>query len=319
VPPAEPAKSSKKIWLAAGAVAAAVIVAVAAVFIPWGGGDTPPPEPPPPPAGPVFEGTFTASIANQTTFAGAPITDGAPPDDVTWVVRSSCDDGRDCVASARTVNRDGGEQKAVFDYRNGRWVAVYIRPETSCGATTVWVSLTLRSTTGGKFAGTIDFAQPDGGQCTSTADVTFTRTGDPDPKVETAAISGLGKRTESPAEGVTGMYQWSQTWTPTDVNKYQYRARTFCLRDGGRCLTAFYNENHNENWPFADNTWTFRGSADYVCADGTKLQATLDSSVTMPPNASNPVKTLTGKGSSTVTEHCPTTGNFDLLAERISA
>jgi serine/threonine protein kinase len=320
VPPAEAApKKGRKPWIAAAAAAAVVCAVLAAVLIPWGGGDKGPAvDPPPPPSGPVFEGTFTASIAQQTTFAGKTL-DGPLADEVTWVVRSSCDNGRDCVASARTVAKDGGDTKAVFDYRNGRWVAVYIRPETSCGASTVWVSITLRPTSGGKLVGDIDFANPDGQQCTSTGTVTFTRTGDPDPDVQTAATSSIGTREDSPGEGMTGLYQWTQTFAPGDVNQYQYRARTLCLRDGGRCLTVFHNDNHNENWLYADNTWTYRGSVDYACNDGATTQAALDSSLTLPADASDPINTVSGSGTATVTQTCPAVNKFDLLAERISA
>jgi serine/threonine-protein kinase len=78
-----------------------------------------------PPYAVPFTGTYRVDYGPQTDLDGKPLA-GAPPNTVTWGVRSVCRLAG-CVATASRLDGESFVSETVFDDVGGRWVAVDLR------------------------------------------------------------------------------------------------------------------------------------------------------------------------------------------------
>lgn len=228
-------------------------------------------------SGPRLDGTYSVEIGNFVTDNGADLRQGEGTFDV--VIRSACRDGA-CVATAAAPNANepnalqaevvAGE--LIFDYIDGRWVAV----ETWTGKcrpaeggdeldTPNWDSFVLESkpdgTLSGEYTGRGALETCSG---STRQQVRMTRTGDADPKVLLPDPAAQEPLKSTPATGFHGTYEFTSVnvtpgvapgtpGSPTVI----YSARTVCLRTGDRCLTYLLTkEGYSRALTFAGDKWT---------------------------------------------------------------
>jgi serine/threonine protein kinase len=328
----EPAKRSlaRRGILIPAVVAVAVLVAgaVLAVTQPWKkdadsstltAGNASPPSPSPEPAGPTFDGTFTTSYGPQAEFNGTPINGLVAP--ATWVVRSACGQNG-CVAAGTTVNRPEGVLTRIFDYVDGSWVTVTEEDGPDCTGVDAprWQRASVQPRPDGSLAGVSSSAYYDRrGTCTSsTSPITFTRTGDADPSVQTADLAAVPARVVAPAQGLSGRYHRIMRYTAglTNVIEDDWAAEVFCLRTGDRCLNYLYNGERSQRLAFAAGGWTQLVSAEGKCSDGSVEHDEYSVTYALPQPPQDPIAAITGHGSQTYSGGCSGTNLFDITFTR---
>jgi serine/threonine kinase PknH len=300
--PARRPKAKARGWLiAAGVVVVAVVAGL--VFVVAGRDDgaaptaastssttTAPPLPPDP--GP-FTGTFTAAFGNVTSYDGR--SGDGPPFTDTFRLRSACGpDG--CVATAG-VDGQFASKDLVFDKVGQNWLAVSIS-RRSCrdyADDEAWNVISLQPQPDGTMTG--EMTQTTVHDCFNKRTLTFSRTGDTD----TSRLSdpaALPPRTPSPANALHGRYAEVVTAADGFVWRYEYAARTDCLRTGDRCISYFGNaeQRTSETYVFANGTWTRDTTYDGACAGGgtNRIKNTATMSLPQPPQ--DPINQLVGHG-----------------------
>lgn len=268
------------------------------------------------PSGPVFDGTYSVRYAD----------DAATTD--TWMVRSSCDDGR-CVATLSIVdpNRTDGVpfQTRVFDHVDGRWVAVGVDPGTCTPHATgqsldteVWTVIALAPGDGGTLDGTYDEASAVGA-CTGQRRLVLTRVAEVNPKIALADPAALPPRTDSPAMRLHGTYAYTQTHAAsgTTFPTVRYRGDTHCLRTGDRCQTVLRSPADDVlALDFAHDHWTAATPplpAD--CAGMATARYVTESTYPLPTPTPDPIPELTGTAHQVVTGGCD--ASFDLAVKLV--
>lgn len=285
-------------------------------------------------SGPRLDGTYSVEIGNFVTDNGADLRQGAGTFDV--VIRSACRDGA-CVATAAAPNANepnalqaevvAGE--LIFDYIDGRWVAV----ETWTGKcrpaeggdqldTPNWDSFVLEpkpdGTLSGEYTGRGALETCSG---STRQQVRMTRTGDADPKIAVPDPAAQEPLKSTPATGFHGTYEFTSVnvtpgvapgtpGSPTVI----YSARTVCLRTGDRCLTYLLTkEGYSRALTFVDDKWTetsapFPGTCQ-PSGDTTKVRR---GEFPLPPAPADPLAVVRGHVSADALDGpCAGTSEYD--------
>lgn len=308
---------SKAIWITASAALVAVLVGVVLLATYSNGGSSQSPRA-------IFDGTFTATYGSQTNAAGKPISysdDGSAT--LTWVVRSACD-GDNCVATAKTVDRPGGQIEATFDLVDGRWLAVYRRtdPEGCANASDFWVTFSLESSSSTSLSGNLRGAWADGARCLTSGPVTFTRTGDADPDVETSDPAAQPRRVQSPAQALFGRYRYVAAYTTGETFKFDFNGRTDCLRSGQACLGYFHDSDGRNSVALILTDGQFESSASTEgkkCTDGAAYRSDFQSHWPLPQPPQDPITSLRGDGTRLDTGGCTGSGQFSVTMTRVGS
>ena len=263
-----------------------------------------------------LNGTFKADFGSATRPNGQPY-DNAPGGTESWVIESACPtDG--CVATASRVS--GSQSTAstmVLDNINGTWTSVNATPGTCQNAPTeYWESMTLQQRQDGSLAG--QFIVRSTTSCARNQQVTFTRTGDAQPKVPIADPKAQPPRVASPGQGLHGRYQETDTYA-ADARSYEssFDVQSFCLRTGDRCLSFWLNPDRTNAFIFQQDKWDLTTtSSDVDCTSGGSGHQDTSLEFPLPQPPTDPFTALTGHGHNTVTGACPYSSDFDSKVQR---
>jgi serine/threonine protein kinase len=276
-----------------------------------------PPADPPKPAGPTFEGTFTADYGPRTELGGVPIDGRIAP--ARWVVRSVCDRSG-CVAAAATVGRPEGVLSRIFDFVDGRWVSVTEEPGSNpctneAGQRWEWTMLEPHpdGSLVGEFSSSYDNAD-----CTSRSPVTYTRTADADPDVQTADLGNIAARVVSPARGLRGRYHSVTTYRSSGKTALEanYVGETFCLRAGDRCASILIEAPRGHFMVFEAGQWTEISKKEGKCDDGSPQHNEARLVLTLPQAPQDPIQALSGYADGKTTGGCSVEASFDWTLTR---
>jgi serine/threonine protein kinase len=272
-------------------------------------------KPPARPSGPL-NGTFAVEFGAQTRPNGQPY-DNASGGSETWIIRSACRSGA-CVATASKVS--GSQSTAstlVLDEIDGKWTSVSTAPGTCQNAPTeFWETMSLQSQPDGSLHGEFTVRSTTG--CARNQQVTFTRTGDVESNVSIADPEAQPPRVASPAEGLRGRYQETDTYTDGNRSaEVNFDIQTYCLRTGQRCLSYWLNPDDAKILVFSQNQWDLATtSADSTCKSGGAAHREITLQYPLPQPPQNPITLLTGRGHYTITGACPFNSDFDSRVER---
>lgn len=248
------------------------------------------------------------------------------------VVRSACTDAG-CVATATAPEYDdpaalpaqAAAVALVFDYVDGRWVAVRAQPATcredtgeGVHDTFVWRTYTLQRAVDGSWSG--DYTERsalDSCGGSTRQRISATRTGAADPGITLPDPATEPPRVPTPAAGFRGTYASTLTARTTrNVDESAvYVADTTCLRTGDRCLSYLVRDDgptrgSARKLVFADGHWR-ETSAPIAgdCPGGGRYTALNTSVVPMPAAPGDPIVELAGEFTQRSTGDC--TGNRD--------
>ena len=269
-----------------------------------------------------LDGTYAVDFEAATQPNGQPFSNW-PGGRETWVIKSACPSSG-CVATATRVS---GSQSAsptmVLDKNGQTWTAVTAAQGTCANAATeYWESMTLQSQASGSLTGR--FVSRSTTLCARNQQVSFVRTGDAQAGVGTADPSSQPALVASPANGLHGSYQVTNTYAVRTAQGNSetrgYDIATYCLRDGQRCLS--YWQDVDPNAPgmaflFAQSKWVLTNTSyDGKCQNGGNAQKELTLEYPLPQPAQDPIALLTGRGHYTITGTCPYSSDLDSRAER---
>jgi serine/threonine-protein kinase len=210
-----------------------------------------------------------------------------------------------------------GAQTLVLDEIDGKWTSVSSTPGTCQNAPTeFWETMSLQSQPDGSLHGEFTVRSTTG--CARNQQVTFTRTGDVERNVSIADPEAQPPRAASPAEGLRGRYQETDTYTDggrtAEVN---FDIQTYCLRTGQRCLSYWLNPDDAKILVFSQNQWVLATtSADSNCTAGGAAHREITLQYPLPQPPQNPITLLTGRGHYTITGACPFNSDFASRVER---
>lgn len=311
LPPPATRKSKPVALIAIGTVAALLLVA-GAVFagVKLFGGSHPAGTPSsgssttlsPMAAGTGFSGLYRADYGPGTNLDGVAVP-GAPAMTGEWDVRSTCGTSG-CIANAAYVGTSGVVlvSNMTFDQIGNDWVAVSTGSVQCNNATTeVWVVFVLTPKPDGTLAGETSRATANG--CSSAKrTVTFTRTGDgvparvPDP-------AALPPRTTSDATTLHGRYHENIVYANGSFppGSPDLQVRTYCLRTGDRCISAFHAPDGDVTLVFAGGKWTRNEEGTVPCARGGTTTIKITAEYPMPSQLADPIPVLEGHGTNTST------------------
>lgn len=307
--------------------ACAVLVAVAC------SPPAPPPPPPPGPPEPSLDGTFRIELATGTGDTGADQPGTAGTFDL--VARSACVDGA-CVATASAPEYDApaalpaaaAAGELVFDFVDGRWVAVRAqqstcREDTGEGVhdTYSWRTYVLEPATGPTFTGWYverNALESCGGSTRQA--ITATRTGEPDAGITLPDPESQPVRVTTPAAGLRGQYTSTLTARATRRTEPAgvFTAETTCLRTGDRCLSYLIRDDDPDRGSarklvFADGHWT-ESSAPIAgeCPGGGRFTALNSAVLPLPPLPGDPIESLTGAFTQRSAGDCSGTREYEV-------
>ena len=307
-PPSLPWWQRKAIVIPASLIL--IIAATVTVLVVLSGGDKGQP-----PSGPL-DGTFAAEFAAATAPDGQPSED-APAGRETWVFKSACGANR-CVATASNVDGSGATPSTmVLDRIGGRWMAVSVTQGTCQNAQTeVWETMSLQERPDGSLTG--EFNLRSTSSCGYTQQVTFTRTGGVQPNVPIADPAVQSPRVASPAQSLHGKYRETDTYASDSRSaNADFDIKTYCLRSGDRCLSAWQNPSDVKILVFSQRKWVLTNtSSDTQCSAGGRAHRETTLEYPLPQPEQDPITLLTGRGHYTVTGDCPFNSDFDSRVER---
>ena len=307
-PPREPWWRRKGVVIPAALVL--IVGAVATILVVLDGSETPSR-----PSGPL-DGTYSVDLAAATTPDGAPYAD-VPAGREKWVIRSACRGG-DCVATAKRLNGSASTTSSlVLDKIGGSWVSVTAAPGTCANAPIeAWESMSLQQGSDGTLQG--ELAVRTTGGCDHNQAVTFTRTGSVDPNTPVADPDAQPSRVVSPAKGLHGQYQETDTYTADGRSaQADFAIQTYCLRTGERCLSYWQSANQSKVLVYSQDKWVLTPtSGDTQCRSGARAHREITQEYPLPQPASDPITVLTGRGHYVVTGDCPYASDFDSRVER---
>lgn len=308
-------------------------VLVGAVVIAGCAPPEPEPAPPPPPV-PTLDGTFRLTLSAGVGDTGAKQPDTAGEFDL--VIRSACSGDQFCVATATAPEYDDPKaippQAAavalVFDYVDGRWVAVRAQQATcredtgeAVHDTYVWRTYTLEQADDGSWSG--DYVERNaldscGGS--TRQEIQVTRTGPADPGITLPDPASEPPRVVTPAAGFEGTY--TSTLTAKTTKRVEesavYLAETTCLRTGDRCLSYLVRDDgptrgSARKLVFADGHWTETSTPIAgECPGGGRYSALNTSVVPMPAAPGNPIAELAGSFTQRSAGECTGVREYDV-------
>jgi serine/threonine-protein kinase len=297
-------------------IAAILMIAAIATILTVVLGKKPTTPPKNAPAG-ALDGSYAVQYAAATMPNGQPY-DNAPGGRETWVLQSACSTGNTCVATASKVS--GSESTAstmVLDKISNSWTGVSAVQGTCQNASTeFWESMSLQPQSDGSLTG--EFVVRSTTSCARNQQVTFTRTGDIAANASIADPKTQPARVPSPAAGLRGNYQETDTNPDGGVSPpTNFNIQTYCLRTGDRCLSYWQNPKDPRTFLFAQNTWNLTTtSADGDCPKGGRAHREMSLQFPLPAPTPNPITLLTGHGHYTMTGDCPAGSDFDARVER---
>ena len=310
-----------------GVLAACAVLAVAGCTTP-----TPPPAPPAPPQ-PSLDGTFRWQLATGEGDTGAEQPGTAATFDL--VTRSACTESG-CVATATAPDYDApaappaaaAAGELVFDFVDGRWVAVRAQPSTcrddtgdGVHDTYTWRTYVLEPTGDGGWTGSYverNALESCGGSTVQTA--TVTRAGIADPGITLPEPASQPPRITTPAAGLRGQYTSTLTARATRQTDDTgvYTAETTCLRTGDRCLSYLIRDDgagagSARKLVFADGHWT-ESSAPIAgdCPGGGRYTALNSAVLPLPALPGDPIEALAGAFTQRSTGDCSGTREYDV-------
>jgi len=235
----------------------------------------------------------------------------------TWVIKSACQT-EGCVATASKV---GGSRSAastmVLDEVGGRWVAV-IATQGSCmnSQAEFWEVMSLQLRPDGTLDG--NFVVRSTASCAADQQVQFTRVGDLKPDASVADPREQPPRVPSPAQGLHGNYQETDTYAVGGRNaEVNFDIATYCLRTGERCLSYWQNPSDTKILIFTKNQWVLADtSQDAKCTNGSSAHGQITLNYPLPQPAQDPITLLAGRGHYTVTGECQFNSDFDSRVQR---
>ena len=190
----------------------------------------------------------------------------------------------------------------------GDWVAVATGSVQCSDAgsgnvapTEAWVVFTLTPKPDGTLAGETTRATVNG--CSSVKrTVTFTRTGDGSPS-QVPDPATLPPRTTSSASTLHGRYHENIVYTNAGFapGAPDLQVRTYCLRTGDRCISAFHALDGVVTLVFANGKWTRNEEGTVPCALGGMTNTKITAEYPMPKELTDPIQTLEGRGTNTST------------------
>ena len=253
-------------------------------------------------------GSYRADYGPATDMEGKAIP-GGPAMSGQWDVRSSCG-SNGCVANAAYTGKSGVVlvSNLTFDQIAGDWVAVATGSVQCSDAgsgnvapTEAWVVFTLTPKPDGTLAGETTRATVNG--CSSVKrTVTFTRTGDGSPS-QVPDPATLPPRTTSSASTLHGRYHENIVYTNAGFapGAPDLQVRTYCLRTGDRCISAFHALDGVVTLVFANGKWTRNEEGTVPCALGGMTNTKITAEYPMPKELTDPIQTLEGRGTNTST------------------
>ncbi len=268
------------------------------------------------PTGGPIDGTYTVEFASATRPNGQPY-ENAPGGQEKWVIKSACRNGV-CVAAASKVSGSESTMSTlVLDKVSGRWTAVNATSGTCQNAPTeYWESLSLEQRSDGSLQG--DYVVRSTTSCARNQQVTFTRTGDVQNDVAVADPQTQPVRVVSPAQGLHGRYQETDTYAADSrTAQASFDIQTYCLRTGDRCLSFWQNPDNVKNLLFSDDKWVLTNTtSDAQCQNGGSAKREISLEYPLPQPKQDPITLLTGRGHYTLTGACPFNSDFDSRVER---
>jgi hypothetical protein len=296
---------------------------------------TPPTPAPPPPAPPEphLDGTFRLQLATGTGDTGAEQPGTASTFDL--VVRSACTDAG-CVATATAPEYDApgtppaasAAGELVFDFVDGRWIAVRAQPSTcredtgeGVHDTYTWRTYVLAPAADGTWSGSYverNALESCGGS--TVQEVAVTRTGDADAGITLPDPASEPPRVASPAAGLRGQYTSTLTARATRQTDPAgvFTADTTCLRSGDRCLSYLVRDDEPDRGSarklaFADGHWT-ETSAPIAgeCPGGGRFRALTSAVLPLPALPGDPIDALAGTFTQRSAGDCSGTREYDV-------
>jgi serine/threonine-protein kinase len=266
-----------------------------------------------------LDGTFAVEFAAATMPNGQPY-NNAPGGRETWVMQSACT-ASGCVATASRVSGSvSGVSTMVLDKIGATWTAVSTTQGQCNGASTeYWESMSLQQAQNGSLSGKFKVRSTTGSGCARDRQVTFTRTGDVQSGFSLADPKAQPRRVVSPAQGLTGRYQETET-NPADPNSHDtinFDIESYCLRTGERCLSSWQNPKDERTFLYSQDQWVLANtSVDGDCPKGGSAHRDMTLTYPLPQPTPNPITLLTGHGHYTVTGNCSANSDFDSRVER---
>lgn len=278
-------------------------------------------------SGPALDGSFKVDIGPSATPDGKPVAGTARTE--TWVARSTCR-GTDCVATVSVVdpkNPSGPPALTmVFDYIDGDWLAVREAPD-KCKVgdaevdVTGWSIISLRPRLDGSMSGEYTWATAPA-LCASKRAVNLAPTSGTGTGTEAADPAKEPPRRTSPGAALWGTYSYTQTYPATGevFPPHDYRAVTYCLRTGERCVTLMSTIDTNNLFvmQYGDRRFTANfPEGDAQCTDGIgKVRQSSRDELPLPQGPQNPITALTGKSYQDYTGDCPAQVELDVRIQR---
>jgi serine/threonine protein kinase len=264
-----------------------------------------------------IDGTYAADFAVATTPSGQPY-DNAPGGRETWVFKSACSTSG-CVATASRVNGSVSTASTlVLDKIGGSWIGVSATQGTCDNAPTeYWESMSLQQRQDGSLAGEFDVRPATG--CAHNQQVTFARTGDAQAGVSVADPKAQPPRVISPAQGLGGRYQETETSPADPSSNYSlsFGIQSYCLRTGQRCLSYWQNPQDPRTFLYSQDQWVLTNTSVGVdCTKGGKARRDTSLTYPLPQPTPKPITLLTGHGHYTLTGDCSANTDFDSRVER---
>jgi serine/threonine-protein kinase len=205
----------------------------------------------------------------------------------------------------------------VLDEVGGRWVAVSAT-QGSCmnSQAEFWEVMSLQLRPDGTLDG--NFVVRSTASCAADQQVQFTRVGDLKPDASVADPREQPPRVPSPAQGLHGNYQETDTYAVGGRNaEVNFDIATYCLRTGDRCLSYWQNPSDTKILIFTKNQWVLADtSQDAKCTNGSSAHGQITLNYPLPQPAQDPITLLAGRGHYTVTGECPFNSDFDSRVQR---
>ncbi len=278
--------------------------------------------------GPALEGTFKVDIGPTATPDGKPVAGTARTE--TWVARSVCK-GTDCVATVAVVNPQDAAgaplYTMVFDYLDGDWLQVREAPDT-CKVGDVdtdvqgWTVISLTPQLDGSMNGEYTWATAPA-LCANKRAIHLTPTTGSGVSVTAPDPAAEPPLRPAPGAALRGVYTYSQTYRETGQTfpPHDYKATTYCLRTGDRCVSLMSTIDTNNLFVMLYGDGRFSASfpeGDAECTDGVgKVRQTSRDDLPLPQGPQNPIVALTGTSFQEYIGDCPAKVELDVKLQRV--
>jgi serine/threonine-protein kinase len=271
------------------------------------------------PTGGALDGTFGVEFAAATKPNGQSYDNAPGGGSETWVMQSACT-ASGCIATASRVNGSvSGMSAMVLDKVGTNWTAVSTTQGPCNGASTeIWESMSLQQGPNGTLSGKLKVRSTTTTSCDRDQKVTFTRTGDVQSGFSLADPKAQPPRVASPAQGLTGKYQETETFPSDPTSAVSFDIESYCLRTGERCLSSWRNPKDERTFLYSSSQWVLANtSVDGDCPKGGSAHREMTLTYPLPQPTPNPITLLTGHGHYTVTgANCAANSDFDSRVER---